>query len=160
MSAAAALAATTRTRMLRVESDLLGTLTVAEEEIVEFPQGLFGFPEARRFVVVPADREGVYWLQSTDHTPLAFLLADPFLHFEGYAVELGPGDLADLRAGADDTVAILAVVTLPASATESPTANLQGPVAIHFAARRAKQVAISTAEHGVRRAIDLSRSAA
>ena len=133
-----------------VHSELLGPLTVAVDSVFTFPTGLFGFPECRTFVLVPAGREGFYWLQSGEHATLAFLLADPFHFFAGYAVELSAGDRADLRVANAAEVAILCVVTLPQTRTESPTANLQGPIALNFSARLGRQLALSESEWGVR----------
>jgi flagellar assembly factor FliW len=148
-------AVATPTRMI-VNSDLLGPLEVDEDEIVHFSAGLFGFPECRNFVFLPADREGMYWLQSTDHGTLAFLLADPFRFFDGYTVDLAPADRTDLIAHSPSDVVILAIVTLPRRGETLPTANLQGPIAINLEARRAKQLALSESPFGIRSPIDLS----
>ena len=139
-----------------VASDLLGPLTVPADELIEFPSGIFGFPECRRYVVVPGERDGFFWLQSADHSALAFLLVDPFLFFEGYSVDLSAQEIQELGAGEASDVAILAIVTLPRTRHEQPTANLQGPIAIAFASRRAKQLAIAESEFGVRCTLDLA----
>lgn len=142
-----------------VHSDLLGPLSVASDEVLEFPDGLFGFPECRSFVLVPAEREGLYWLQSSAHSTLAFLLVDPFLFFEDFAVDVSRADLADLAAEDATEIAILAIVTLPGSRQDSPTANLQGPLALNLRGRRAKQLAVSESDFGVRCPIDLMSGA-
>lgn len=138
-----------------VHSDLLGPITVDADELLEFPQGLYGFPECRSFVLVPSERDGMYWLQSADYTPLAFLLVDPFLFFEEYVVDLPSTEMAELAADPDSNVAILAIVSLPGSRAEKPTANLQGPVAINLTGGRGKQIAISDSDFGVRCPFDL-----
>lgn len=140
---------------LTVRSELLGALTVPCDSVFTFLGGLFGFPECRRFVLVPAGREGLFWLQSCEHATLAFLLADPFLFFSGYAVELSAGDRADLRVRDAAEVAILAVVTLPQSRSAMPTANLQGPIALNFGAHLGRQLALSESEWGVRCQLEL-----
>ena len=97
----------------------------------------------------------MFWLQSADHAALAFLLVDPFLACEGYAVDLNAADLTDLRAVTPADVAVLAIVTLPRTRAESPTANLQGPLALNVADGRGKQLAISDKGYGVRHEIVL-----
>ena len=74
--------------VLAVESDLLGTLSVPANETFTFADGLLGFPEAREFVLVPAEREGFFWLQSLDFGALAFLLVDPFPFVDEFFVDL------------------------------------------------------------------------
>ena len=141
-----------------VDSQLLGPLTVSENEIFFFPSGLFGFPECRSFVMLPAERPGFYWLQSVEHSALAFMLVDPFLFFEGYAVDLGFSERADLVVENADDAAVLAIVTLPRSASEPATVNLQGPIALNLNARRGKQLVLQDNEYGVRCPLDLSKA--
>lgn len=140
-----------------VDSALLGPLTVAEDEVLRFRKGLFGLPDCRSFVLLPADREGLYWLQSVDHAELAFLLADPFEFFDGYSAEVTPADLQELGAGDASEVAVLAIVTLPESRDGKPTANLQGPLAMNLGGRSGKQLALQDERFGTRCAFDLLR---
>jgi len=135
---------------LTVASDLLGPLSVSAEEIIDFPAGLFGFPECRRFVVIPGEREGYFWLQSADHSALAFLLVDPFLVFDDYSVDLATQEIQEIGASDASEIAILAIVTLPRSRQEQPTANLQGPLAISFQRQRGRQLVLAESDFGVR----------
>lgn len=140
-----------------VHSDLLGPLSVSADEVIAFPAGLFGFPECRSFVLVPAAREGMFWLQSVEHGTLVFLLADPFLFFDGYAVDLSPADRAELHAGEASEVVVLAIVTLPRAGEATATANLLGPLALNLRARAGRQLAVADARFGVRTPLDLAR---
>jgi len=138
-----------------VQSDLLGPIDVPDVEILRFERGLLGLPECQRFVLVPTERDGVYWLQSCEHSALVFLLLDPFKTTVGYAVDLGPEDLAELAAREPADVAVLAIVTLPRDEAEQPTANLQGPIALNLRAQRGKQVVVQDSTFGVRVPVDL-----
>ena len=60
-----------------VASELLGALHVAPDAVIDFAGGLLGFPECHRFALVPAGREGLFWLQSLDYSALTFLLGYP-----------------------------------------------------------------------------------
>lgn len=140
---------------MNLESTVLGPLTVPDEAVIRFASGLFGFADCHAFALLPANREGTYWLQSVDHAELAFVLIDPFRFFPDYSAEIGPADVADLEAEDGSEVAILAIVTLPGSRTDLPTANLQGPVAMSLRTRRGKQIALQNPTHGVRCPFDL-----
>lgn len=137
-------------RPMLISSELLGPVEVDEKELFDFPAGIFGFPDCRSFALLAAAQEGVYWLQSTDHSALSFLLVDPFRVFDGYLVDLAEGDREELRAEHSSNIAILAIVRLPDQAEESPTANLQGPLAINLDSRLAKQIVLPESEFGVR----------
>lgn len=140
---------------VNVQSDLLGPIDVPDVEIVNFRRGLLGLPECQRFVLLPTERDGVYWLQSCDHSALVFLLVDPFKTTVGYSVDLGAEDLVDLSAKEPSDVAVLAIVTLPRERDDQPTANLQGPIALNLRAQRGKQVVMQDSEFGVRVPVDL-----
>ena len=142
-------------RTLTIATRLFGPLTVSPEVCIAFPDGLLGFAGERRFVLLPAAQEGLYWLQSVEESGLAFLLADPFPAFPGYVVDLG-GDApaADSAEGATPPL-VLAIVTLPRAAGERPTANLQGPVVIDLAARRGRQRVLPATGHGTQEPLAL-----
>ena len=144
---------------MTIASDLLGPVEVEQNELFRFPQGLFGFPDCSSFVLLGAEREGLFWLQSAEFSTLTFLLVDPFPLFPGYAVDLTDADLADLRVEAADEVSILAIVTLPGSMEEMPTANLQGPLALNMRTRTAKQIVLEEDEFGTRCAFGLEPAA-
>jgi flagellar assembly factor FliW len=142
---------------LTVRSDLLGELNVPASDALHFPTGMLGFPECRRFVLVRARHDGLFWLQSVEYSTLAFLLLDPFAVVHGYTIDVAPSQIAELGAYRPSDIALLAVVTLPNNPGEQPTANLQGPIAINFATRSAKQLVISETDFGVRVPIDLKQ---
>jgi flagellar assembly factor FliW len=159
MTPVAALAYVPAATMM-IQSDLLGSLEIAADELIEFPAGIFGFPECQRFVLVSTERDGLYWLQSADHSALAFLVVDPFLHFEGYEVDLGAAERKELDVADEGDVVVLSIVTLPQRRTEQPTANLQGPVAVNLRARIGLQLAIAESRWGMRCPVDLARVSA
>ena len=134
---------------LIVPSDVLGPLTVVPAERLHFPHGLYGFPDCRSWVLVPTKRDGLFWLQSTEHAPLAFLLVDPFTHFPGYAVDLSAADLARVGTSEPSEIVVLAVVTV-GSRGALPTANLQGPVVLNMRERHGFQIVLSVEGYGVR----------
>jgi len=143
-----------------VHSDLLGDFTIPSNSAIEFSAGLLGFPECRRFALVRAGTDSMYWLQSLDYPTLVFLLVDPFPHFTDYTVEIPAIDAQELGVAAPSDLAMLSIVTLPAPGSgERPTANLQGPVAINLRSRRGKQIVGADADHGVRRPFDIAKSA-
>lgn len=143
--------------LLAVRSDLLGNLEVRSTDVFSFPKGVLGFPECRRFALLRGARDGLYWLQSLDYTALAFLLVDPFTVMSSYAIDVEPWQVADLGAADPSDLGVLAIVTLPSQRGELATVNLQGPLALNFKTRRAKQIICTDDAHGVRCPVDLER---
>lgn len=143
--------------LLTVNSDLLGDLQVRATDALYFANGMLGFPECRRFALVRAEHDGLFWLQSIDYSALVFLLVDPFTVVPDYSIDVAPSQLADLGAYRPADIGLLSVVTLPSVSGGKPTANLQGPIAINFATHAAKQLVLSETDFGVRVAIDLEQ---
>ena len=71
--------------LVRVNSELFGTLSVPKDMCVTFEAGLLGFGGVQRFAVLPAAQEGVYWLQGVEYGSLVFLVVAPYRHVPGYS---------------------------------------------------------------------------
>ncbi len=155
--ATAALPTTPEPSPLLLESHVLGTLQVREDQCFTFPEGILGFPACKRFALLPAERTGFWWLQSLDCPSLTFLLADPFLFIEGFYVDLNEGDLLPLRATRASELGVLAIVTLPRTPLDPPTANLQGPLVLNPGKRLGRQVVLPHSPYGTRWPLELSR---
>jgi flagellar assembly factor FliW len=150
----AALAYSMPVAPVTVHSDLLGSLSVQPDAIFTFSRGLLGFPECRQFVLLPSEREHVYWLQSVEYPTLAFLLIDPFVFFPGYTVDLATSDLGKVATSPHE-VMVLAIVTLPGTHSTTPTANLQGPVVLNTSTQQGYQAVFSDVQYGIREAFAL-----
>jgi len=135
---------------LTISSDLLGALEIPAHDIVRFPGGLYGFPECRAFVLLPAARDGFFWLQSTDYSTLSFLLADPFVWFPEYHIDLDDADLARLGSNDPQHLLVLAIVTMPAGAGDPCTANLHAPLLINVREHTAHQSIRPDDGYGIR----------
>jgi flagellar assembly factor FliW len=147
----------TESDVLTMRSDLLGELTLQPSDIFTFPQGILGFPECRRFALLRGAHDGLFWLQSMEYSALAFLLVDPFSVVRNYVVDLPPSQFAEIGVAEDPSdIALLVTVTLPSATGDLPTVNLQGPLAINFRTRRAKQIVVTEGEYGVRTPVDLT----
>lgn len=128
-----------------IETTRFGTLECSPQDVVDFPDGLLGFPEARRFVVIQ-HKEGsqYYWLQSVEQGGLAFLVVDPGVCVAEYAPEM-PQSVAEALELSEDTPRLVyTIVTIPRGKPEEMTVNLAGPLLINLANRRGKQVVLDT----------------
>jgi flagellar assembly factor FliW len=140
---------------LRLDSDLLGTVEVPAQAAFEFPDGVLGFPGRRRFALVPAGREGLFWLQSVEDSALVFLLADPFRWMPSYEIDVPPAELAPLGVASESELAVLAIVTLPAAAGEPASVNLRAPLLLGTTTRRARQLVLASERYDIREPLAL-----
>ena len=141
--------------MVLVDSVALGEVQVHSESIFHFATGIHGFEMHHQFALIPAAREGLFWLQSLNGRDVVFLLIDPFVASPGFEVDLGATERASLALDNPMDVLVLAIVTLPIGSAESPTANFRGPIVVNTRKRIAAQVMSAVPGHEVRTPVDL-----
>ena len=115
---------------MKVDTKAFGLIEVEEKQKIEFPQGLFGFEDNREFVLLDAEHQPFYWLQSTDEQEIAFILINPFLFRQDYEVNISNEELAVIGLNSPENALIFVIVTIPQDG-KSMTANLQGPLVIN-----------------------------
>jgi flagellar assembly factor FliW len=154
MTPAEASAAPDAAPTIRVASRLFGPLRLTPDRVYTFPKGLLGFTGESRYALLPANRDGVFWLQSAEDGNLAFLVVDPFRFFDGYAADV-PDDEMPFDTSVSQDLLVLNIVTLPRESGARPTANLQAPVVLHLGDRIGVQFVIRGTEHPSRKPFDL-----
>ncbi|MBN1826837.1 MAG: flagellar assembly protein FliW [Candidatus Eisenbacteria bacterium] len=125
---------------MRVETTRFGALEAGEEEFLGFPDGLYGFGDVHRYLVVNRRGESPFqWLQSVDRPDLAFVVLDPSLFCPGYRIDLSAEDRQALGWDGRSALDVWVVVGVPDN-PEKMTANLKGPIIVNRARRIGRQV--------------------
>jgi len=115
---------------MNVLTKAFGKIEVDEKQKVSFPLGLFGFEDYRDYILIDAEHNPFFWLQSVDEQEIAFILINPFLFRPDYEVNIGNDELAEIGITAPENALIFVIVTIPQDGN-SMTANLQGPLVIN-----------------------------
>ncbi len=135
---------------LFVASRLFGPLHLPAADLLVMPDGMLGFAGERRFVLLPAAPDGIFWLQNVDDGALMFLLIDPFEFFPEYSVEA-----PDIPEERTPEVAVLTIVTLPRTRGDGCSVNLQGPLVVDFQRRQVRQMIQDDPRWHTRHPVDL-----
>jgi flagellar assembly factor FliW len=128
-------------------------VTFTENDLFEFPWGLPGFTDLRRFLALSlAEQPSFVWLQSLDDPKVALPAADPWLIFPDYEPRMPAyaTEALDLRNPEDFTILCVVVVTKDA---QEMTMNLMAPIVLNLKSRRARQVMLENSPYSVRTAI-------
>ncbi|MCR9143613.1 MAG: flagellar assembly protein FliW [bacterium] len=129
----------------------MGQVEIAPEDILTFPEGLFGFPDVREFTVLAEKGDSPFlWLQCVNDPELAFVIIDPALFISDYTPQLAPGDLELLQTKQIDDCDMYVIVTIPEKHPEKMTANLQGPILLNKSKQIGRQVISHHSKHFVR----------
>ncbi|MGE5468087.1 MAG: flagellar assembly protein FliW [Ignavibacteria bacterium] len=133
---------------MKIESPRFGTLEVDPDKIIEFPRGLPGFEDCRRFSLFnpQGDDPKYFILQSLDDPAVAFHIADPGRFGFSFEISLSDEEAAELQM--TDPADAAVVVLLSKHDDKSPvTANLNAPLVINLAARRGLQHVFSRLDY-------------
>jgi flagellar assembly factor FliW len=140
--------AETQTMVIRTLN--FGEIEVPEEKILHFKEGLPGFAQIQRYVLLDlASVKPFVYLQAIGEPPIAFLLVDPRLVEPGYQYRLAPSDLDDVGVSEASEACVYVVATIPAN-PEDATVNLMAPIVVNEKLRRGKQVIMLESPYSVR----------
>ncbi|MBN2326710.1 MAG: flagellar assembly protein FliW [Candidatus Omnitrophica bacterium] len=127
------------TNIIQFQSDRFGEVEIPIPEILTFPEGLLGFGRFHQYAILQDPGEAPFlWLQSIEKSDLSFVIADPFLFFPGYDIQVKTAELDDIDLRDLSKAVVYAIITIPKNPMNL-TANLRGPVVINSEAKLAKQ---------------------
>jgi flagellar assembly factor FliW len=124
--------------------------TDAADHALVFPDGLVGFPDWRRFVLMTADDEElpVAALACLDDPAIELMVTDPRLLMPEYELKLSAEDRASIGLQADTAPIVYCTLTLAADGLIS--ANLLGPLVINPHTRQGRQVVLTDTGYSTR----------
>ena len=140
--------------MRTIHTTRFGDIQVDEHQIVVFPEGLLGFADYKHYIMIQhAEGSAFFWMQSADHSDLAFVVVDPLLIRKDYLQALNHQDQQMLAEFAVQDMQLCALVTVPADDVQGMTVNLLGPLVIDTRTRLGHQVILSSPGYGCRHAV-------
>jgi len=128
-----------------------GEIEIDENKIVTFSEGIPGFDDLKRFIVLyDGDETSPFrWLQCVDDGKLAFAVINPFMILADYDIEISEDIVESLNIGSADNAMVLSIVVV----TEDPkkmTMNLKAPIIINTKNNSGMQVVLDTDMYSVR----------
>lgn len=124
---------------MRVQTSRFGVIEIREDDIITFPEGLLGFNDLRRFILLDDPKDEIFaWLQSCEEPGIAFPVLEPELFTVDYSIALSKSDLEALRVTTHHGLRAFTIVTIPSDPTQM-TANMKAPVVINVSTKAARQ---------------------
>lgn len=134
-----------------IETKPFGEITIAESDILEFPDGIFAFENYTQFVILAESEESTFqWLQSLDDPGLAFVIIEINLLIPDYLPDIPLWILSGIGLTSLDDAQIWGIVTIPQGNPHDMTINLQGPVIINPEKNTGGQFISNDDRHSVR----------
>jgi flagellar assembly factor FliW len=118
-----------------------GEIEIGDEHILSLPDGLIGFPECKKVILLDHQPNSPFrWLQSVLQPELAFVVIDPLELVPDYPLEkLKDILVAERNMERPEEVAVAAITTVPTPPAPI-TVNLTAPVVFDSKTRQGAQV--------------------
>lgn len=133
---------------MKITGTRFNTIEYDNEDVITFSDGLIGFPESKRFVVVNARPDTPFrWLQSLDEPTLAFLVVEPAAYVPDYQPELSQGSFEQLGLSEDAPKIVFTTAAIPQGKPYEMTINLMAPIVVNPLTNKASQVVLEDAAY-------------
>ena len=134
---------------MRIDTTRFGTIEIAEEQLFEFPMGLLGFSNQKRYVVLDhAPDSPLKWLQSVDDGSLAFIITDPLFFVPTYRVSARKSELEVINP-VEEQLVLSVIMTVPEN-PQDMSANLMAPLIFNMENRTAMQYVLTKQKYPVK----------
>lgn len=138
---------------MKIDSPVLGAVEVSDDKVIEFPAGLPGFENSRRFVLLHEEGgdNNVFLLQSVDDAGVAFSLTGPEQLGITYEFPLTDDEVASLRLSRPEDAVVAVIVRKDdnAPANAGLRANFMAPLLINTRQQRGLQKIIDKFDYDI-----------
>lgn len=126
-----------------INTRVFGEVTIDDEKIIHFENGIIGFPDMQDFALIhdadKGDNAGIRWMQSVQEPNFAMPVMDPLIVRPDYNPVVDDELLKPLGELDVDELLILVTVTVPKDLTKM-SVNLMAPMVINVTERKACQI--------------------
>jgi flagellar assembly factor FliW len=122
-----------------VATTRFGDLEVDAERVIDFPDGIIGFPNLKRYVLIDHKDTSLKWLHSIDDPDIAFIVASPEFIAPDFSLNVDFAIRKYLGVENDADLVVLLIIRVENGQVK---ANTRGPLIFNAATMRAVQVVL------------------
>ncbi|MBO5247453.1 MAG: flagellar assembly protein FliW [Eubacterium sp.] len=129
---------------MTTETRLFGTITIEDEKLITFPEGIVGFPFMTKFALIhdiENETSPIMWLQSMDEPEFAMPVMEPNKVIEDYRPTVNDEYLTGMGELKTEDIYLLVTLTVPAE-IEKMSVNLKAPIVINMENNKAAQIIV------------------
>ena len=125
---------------MKINTNYHGEIELREEDILTLVNGMLGFEDEEKFVLIKEEDIFVEYLQSVKDD-IAFAVMDPFIIKQDYTFDIPDMVMKSLDIKSADEVVIKTVVVVPEDITKIRT-NLQAPIVFNKTNNKGMQIVL------------------
>ena len=134
---------------MEINTSRFGNLKVNDDSIITFPEGIPGFADFKRYVLLKKDNNKIFcFLHSVENKDLMFILTNPYFFKLDYSFKVSDDDcvLLNLKDNKDiEKLGIFVVVKIDTD--KNVFLNLKAPICINFEEKLGKQVILYNSDY-------------
>ena len=137
---------------MKLATRIFGEVEIYESKIISFPNGIIGFPDLKKFILMYDEEKGtdtIKWLQSIDEPSFAMPVMDPLIVCPDYKPEVDRTTVDIIGELSNDDLLVLVTVTVPHDLKQM-TVNLMGPFIINVKECKAVQTIVDNDDYPVK----------
>lgn len=115
---------------MQVHTKKFGTVEVDETKMITFSEGIPGFEQLQKYIMLEEGDGVFYYLQSLEDDEIAFPIVDPYLLKKDYTPHIHESYFQRLGGGTNEEFTLFVITTIREN-MEDTTVNLQAPLMIH-----------------------------
>lgn len=143
----------TERRNMKINTKIFGEIEVSEVKIITFADGIIGFPDLKRFVLLHdeerGDKAGIRFLQSLEEPGFAMPVMNPLDVKPDYNPVVDDELLAAAGNVTQENLLVLVTVSIPGDLKQM-SVNLQGPFVINTEESRGCQLILEGGDYPVK----------
>lgn len=133
-----------------IETRELGLVEISEEDILNFPDGIYGFEQIKEYVILKENNDdSILWLQAVSSAYPCFVILNPNHFLKDYRPELPSDVIEKLKANSSSELDCFVIAVIPENIKEM-TVNLKSPVVVNFKSKTAMQVILEDVDYPIR----------
>ncbi|MFA9377114.1 MAG: flagellar assembly protein FliW [Lachnotalea sp.] len=138
---------------MTIKTKLFGEIAVDEKKAIYFENGIIGFPDMKKYMIIYDEEKGdkakISWLQSIEEPGYAIPVINPLLAKTDYNPTVNDELIKSLGELDAEEMLVLVTVTIPVI-LEEITVNLKAPIIINAITRKACQIVVENEEYLVK----------
>lgn len=138
---------------MRANTKYFGEVDIEDEKVLEFPNGIIGFENLRKFAIIYDLEKGsdvaVSYLQSLEEPLLALPVVNPLVVLDSYNPMIEDELLKAVDMPTDEEILVLLAMTVPSDITKM-TVNMKAPFVVNTTTKKGGQIIVENTDYEVR----------
>lgn len=133
-----------------IQTRFFGDVEINDDEIFVFPEGILGFEDSRKFVLLDVPKNDLFKiLQDVERKYVSFIIAVPWGIQGGYDINIPDEELLRIQIQRKEQILVMNIVTMP-EVIEKSTINLLAPLVMNNETRLGRQYVLSEGRYTTR----------